>query len=445
MHEVPANWDLIPEGAGLQGGDRFRLMFITSKSLDANSDKIEDYNRFVQEAAAAGHADIQEYSPDFRVLASTVSVDAMDNTGTNWTETNPGLPVYWLKGTRVADDYKDLYDGEWDDPRFVKSKSGHWGSYFDPELGWARREGTEIHYIFDASRCDYIYTDEHGVSMYNRHCHGYYWATYELEEEFQLDPLPCIATGSSNDGTAEYYEDYENCGYYMTLGSPCQEVSFGRPTRILPEEGGNLRPLPGIDPTLSFGYRETTPAFSAEERQGSPEWSVWLTNLTEGVIATTSAFYAMSPIFEIEVTPELSVADAEATEGDDITLDFTVTLFPSAASEVTVDYATQDGTATAGSDYTITNGTLTFAAGETSKTVSVPISDDTISDDGETLKLLLSNASGADLGRRRNHGHHQQHRGQHRPDGTPSHHWHVPGSGNPHGGHHRHLRRERAG
>ena len=119
--------------------------------------------------------------------------------------------------------------------------------------------------------------------------------------------------------------------------------------------------------------------------------------MSEGVIATTSLFYAISPIFEIEITPALSVADAEATEGDDATLDFTVTLYPAAEAEVTVDYATQDGTAIAGSDYTSTSGTLTFAAGDTAKTVSVPITDDTAEDDGETFKLLLSNVSGAKI------------------------------------------------
>ena len=94
---------------------------------------------------------------------------------------------------------------------------------------------------------------------------------------------------------------------------------------------------------------------------------------------------------------ELSVADAEATEGDDATLDFVVTLDPAASTTVTVDYTTADGTATAGSDYTSTSGTLSFAAGDTTKTVSVPITDDTTKDDGETLTLTLSNASGADL------------------------------------------------
>ncbi len=93
----------------------------------------------------------------------------------------------------------------------------------------------------------------------------------------------------------------------------------------------------------------------------------------------------------------LSVADAEASETVDETLDFVVTLdrTPSRDWEATVDYRTQDGTATVGSDYTLTSGTLTFAPGEDEKTVSVPIADDTVEDSGETLTLVLSNASGA--------------------------------------------------
>ena len=93
----------------------------------------------------------------------------------------------------------------------------------------------------------------------------------------------------------------------------------------------------------------------------------------------------------------LSVADAEATEGVDATLDFVVRLDPKSSQEVTVDYRTEDGTATAGADYTETSGTLTFAPGETEKTVSVPIVDDDVEDDGETVTLVLSNASGATI------------------------------------------------
>ena len=94
---------------------------------------------------------------------------------------------------------------------------------------------------------------------------------------------------------------------------------------------------------------------------------------------------------------ELSVNDAEASEEDDSVLDFVVKLNPASAETVSVDYATANGTAAAGDDYTATSGTLTFAAGETTKTIRVPIIDDAIDDDNETVTLMLSNASRADI------------------------------------------------
>ena len=72
-------------------------------------------------------------------------------------------------------------------------------------------------------------------------------------------------------------------------------------------------------------------------------------------------------------------------------------LNPASTESVTVDYATSNGTATTGEDYTSTSGTLTFSAGDRRKTVSVPIIDDAIDDDEETLTLTLSNASGAEI------------------------------------------------
>ena len=385
VHQIAEDWALLPEGVDWQHGDRFRLMFITSESRGANSTDIEEYNRFVQQAAEGGHTAIQDYSDDFRVVASTVARDATDNTGTSWNETNPGLPVYWLQGTKVADDYQDFYDGHWDDPRF------------EPE--WHRQSviGRLTFYSFDASRGTYVYTDEHGVSMYQRHCVGVSWATGDENGNLQTDLLPCIATGSLNDGTRHYSDIHERCGYYLTLGTPCAGVAFGRPTRILPEEQGQGKPTVFTDPTLAMGRRESRPAYITTPIEDNPEWSVELTNMSEGHISLEFLFYAMSPIFELKADPALTVADADATEGDDATLDFAVTLHPAAEAEVTVDYATQDGTATAGSDYTSTSGTLTFAAGETSKTVSVPITDDSVEDDGETFTLTLSNASGADV------------------------------------------------
>ncbi len=95
--------------------------------------------------------------------------------------------------------------------------------------------------------------------------------------------------------------------------------------------------------------------------------------------------------------PILSVADVEAQEGTDTSLEFTVRLDRAASQVVTVDYATADGTAKAGDDYSTVSGTLRFAPGETEKMVQVRLLDDYIDEERERLKLVLSNASGADF------------------------------------------------
>ena len=94
--------------------------------------------------------------------------------------------------------------------------------------------------------------------------------------------------------------------------------------------------------------------------------------------------------------PVMAVSDASANEANG-SIGFLVSLDKPAAGTVTVDYRTENVTATAPGDYTQTSGTLTFDPGETQKMVTVPIIDDTVPDNGETFKLVLSNVSGAVL------------------------------------------------
>ena len=117
-NEVLASWSLTP--AGLAVGDQFRLIFLSSTKRNALSTDIAEYNTFVQDRAAAGHADIQAYSGGFGVIGCTAAVDARDNTST----TGTGVPIYWLDGTKVADDYADFYDGSWADEVNDKDESG---------------------------------------------------------------------------------------------------------------------------------------------------------------------------------------------------------------------------------------------------------------------------------------------------------------------------------
>ena len=122
VNTVPSNWSLKP--AGLSAGE-FRLIFLSSTKHNAESSNIGTYNTFVQNRAAAGHADIREYSSAFKVVGCTADVDARDNTGTTHTSADRGVPIYWLNGTKVADNYQDFYDGTWDDETNDRNQSGN--------------------------------------------------------------------------------------------------------------------------------------------------------------------------------------------------------------------------------------------------------------------------------------------------------------------------------
>ena len=140
--EVPASWSLKP--AGLGEGDQFRLLFLSSTKRDGSSADIAVYNTWIQNRAAAGHPDIQDYSAGFRVVGCTAAVDARDNTGT----TGTGVPIYWLNGNKVADDNADFYDDSWDDEANDKNESGNNGpdtsqSVNRPITG-CNHEGTEL-------------------------------------------------------------------------------------------------------------------------------------------------------------------------------------------------------------------------------------------------------------------------------------------------------------
>ena len=122
---VPGDWSLVP--TGLSAGDSFRLLFLSSTRHDASSASIDTYNDFVQGRAANGHTDIQAYSDGFTVVGCTEDVDARDNTGTTFTNADRGIPIYWLNGNKVANEYRDFYDGSWDDEANDKNQSGNNG------------------------------------------------------------------------------------------------------------------------------------------------------------------------------------------------------------------------------------------------------------------------------------------------------------------------------
>ena len=117
--KVPHDWALIP--SGVAAGGKFRLLFVSSGTRNASSTNIADYNSFVQGRAAAGHDAIQPFSAGFRVLGSTETVDARDNTCT----TGAGVGIHWLNGSKIADNNADFYDGSWSNQTAGRNESGN--------------------------------------------------------------------------------------------------------------------------------------------------------------------------------------------------------------------------------------------------------------------------------------------------------------------------------
>ena len=94
--------------AGLEPGDTFQLVFVTSTQRDPNSPLIDDYNQFVQSAAnAAGIGDTVGIT--WKAIGSTAAVDARDNAFVS-------APVYRLDGVQVATSFDDLWDGVLSNP-----------------------------------------------------------------------------------------------------------------------------------------------------------------------------------------------------------------------------------------------------------------------------------------------------------------------------------------
>jgi len=89
---------------------------------------------------------------------------------------------------------------------------------------------------------------------------------------------------------------------------------------------------------------------------------------------------------------------AKIVEGLNEQLTFTVKLSKISDSVVKIEYKTVNVEAKAGSDYKYTKGVLSFNPGDISKTITVPILDDNFLENDETLKVVLTNPIGTNLG-----------------------------------------------
>ena len=128
---VARSWEGAPRDASdapvFGAGQRYRLLVVTSKHVitgpvdSDNSRDVAVHNSSVADdtTGVGANSILAPYKDGFRALVSTTgdsSADppipaavARDNTET----TGTGVPIYWFKGDKVADDYADFYDDSW--------------------------------------------------------------------------------------------------------------------------------------------------------------------------------------------------------------------------------------------------------------------------------------------------------------------------------------------
>jgi len=107
--DLTANGGINPAtGLAWEAGDTYRFAFTSSGLTTATSSDINYYNNFVQNLAnSAGLG-----GATWKVIGSTPTVDARDNTSTNIAVYGTGEAIFLVDGsTIVAQDYTDLWDG----------------------------------------------------------------------------------------------------------------------------------------------------------------------------------------------------------------------------------------------------------------------------------------------------------------------------------------------
>ena len=390
--EVPADWSLKP--TALTVGDKFRLLFLSSTKRDDSSTDIADYNTFVQGRAAAGHADIRTYSAGFRAVGCTSAVDARDNTGTTYTTTDKGIPIYWLDGAKAVDDYEDFYDGSWDDEANDKNESGTNGP--DTSLGenrpitGCRHDGTEAFNFGNFSRA--LGATSVRLGQPNRSDSG---------------DGPLSNTDSANSLNSIPRPMYGLSAVFQVAAAVVTTVP-GAPTGLTAMASGTTAiDLSWSAPAITGGSAITGYKIEVSPN-GTSGWTDQVANTNStattyahtGLSAGTTGHYRVSAINANGTGTASNVANATtgqttvtfgassytATEGG-AAATVTVALSAAPSASVTIPLTTAHLNGATAADHAGIPATVTFGTNQTVMAFTVTATDDADTDGGESVQL----------------------------------------------------------
>jgi hypothetical protein len=142
-----------------------------------------------------------------------------------------------------------------------------------------------------------------------------------------------------------------------------------------------------------------TPPWGRGKRKKPPSSSSFFVNLSNPINATLADGLGLGVIDDDDGPTDLVAFSSSvfSVNEDAGTATVTVTRLSHSFNSVTVNYSTSDGTA-GPLDYSPASGTLSFNGLERSKSFGIKIANDALNEAGETIKVNLSNPTGAGLG-----------------------------------------------
>ena len=94
-------------------------------------------------ATSSGNNCISGYDEMFKAIGSTSSVDARNHTNSS----GLGVPIYWLNGSKVADNYNDFFDGSWSNVNPGKNPSGNDVAFAIDSRVWTGSTSGGVEYL----------------------------------------------------------------------------------------------------------------------------------------------------------------------------------------------------------------------------------------------------------------------------------------------------------
>ncbi|MEZ4870532.1 MAG: Calx-beta domain-containing protein [Caldilineaceae bacterium] len=273
--------------------------------------------------------------------------------------------AYLLAGGSLSTQGTRTWDGVKDNPNLFLILSGHW-------TGESRRQQTGYHgNIVNAMLSDYQGRSNGGDG----------WFRYL---EFSGDSSKVVVHTYS--ATREEYEEDSSSFFDMDFDTPA-DGPMRRPFQIIAQQA-NV-------PSGSC----TTATWNNLVANHPYEWYVGVSDSPTD--ANDVQVFSDRATFSTDANAVNTLSFSSATYSVDEnngTATITVALNRANSQSVTVAYATSNGSAVDGSDYTGVSDVLSFGTSSTSQSFTIPIANDTMDEDDETVTLTLSSPTNATLG-----------------------------------------------